>query len=129
MIASIELPGAESAMMRTGRLGKSWACAGPAAMPRCASAHRDEMVNQRRVRLMGRSDCSLNMLPLAERDVAHRARRKKLVELDATRGQAVLEGVLQQRLDGRPVLLDAVRVPVAPDDRLLLLDHRLQPGE
>src|SRR5712671_1634012 len=45
---------------------------------------------------------ALDLLPLAQRDVAHRARREQLIELDSARGQALLESVLQQRLDGRP---------------------------
>src|ERR1700712_4556288 len=51
---------------------------------------------------------ALDLLALAQRDVAHRARREQFIELDAARGQALLERVLQQRLDGRPVLLDPV---------------------
>ena len=72
---------------------------------------------------------TLHPLAFAERNVAHRAGREQLLDLEAAVAQAVLVGVLQQRLDGRPVLLDAVRKPVRPDDRLLLLDQRLQPGE
>src|SRR3982750_3408045 len=48
---------------------------------------------------------------------------------DAFGAPVLLVGVLQQRLDGRAVLLDAVRIPILADDLLFLLDHRLQPGE
>ena len=48
---------------------------------------------------------SLNVLALAQRNVAHGRGREQLLELDATVGQAVLVGVLQQRLDGRAVLI------------------------
>ena len=72
---------------------------------------------------------TLHQLPVAERDVAHGRGREQLLDLDAAVGQPVLVRVLQQRVDRRPVLLDAVGIPVLADDLLLLLDQRLQPGE
>jgi len=42
------------------------------------------------------------MLPFAHRDVAQRAGREQLLELDAAVGKPVLVHVLQQRLDRRP---------------------------
>src|SRR5580704_699388 len=66
-------------------------------------------------------------LPFGEGNVAQRARCEQLLELDAARGEAVLVGVLQQRLDALAVLADAVGEPVRPDDRALLFEQRLQP--
>src|SRR5215831_15831543 len=71
---------------------------------------------------------SLDVLALAQRDIAQRARREQLLELDAAIGEPVLVHILQQRLDRRPVRLDAVGIPVRPDDLFLLLDQRLQPS-
>src|SRR3981189_242716 len=99
------------------------------AVLRTAMASETKAFFQRLWAGMAGAKSALNLLPLAQRNVAHGAGREQLFELDPARGQALLESVLQQRLDGRPVLLDPVGVPVAPDDRLLLLDHRLQPGE
>src|ERR1700730_6094401 len=70
-----------------------------------------------------------NQLSFAERDIAHGARRKQLVDLEPALAQPLLVGILQQRLDGRAVRFDAVGVPIRPDDRLLLLYHGLQPRE
>src|SRR5258708_34993702 len=70
----------------------------------------------------------LNLLPISERNIPHGARSKQLVQLDAAGGQPVLMGILQQRLDARPVLRDAVRTPGGPDDGLLLFEERLQPS-
>src|SRR5262245_61056693 len=69
-----------------------------------------------------------DVLRFAHRDVAQRARGEQLLELDAAVGQPVLVGILQQRLDRRPVRLDAVGKPVLADDRFLLLDQGLEPG-
>src|SRR4051794_6199763 len=72
---------------------------------------------------------TLDELALAQRDVAQRARREQLLDGHAALGETLLVRILEERLQRLAVLLDAVRVPVAPDDRLLFLDHRLQPGE
>jgi len=63
------------------------------------------------------------VLAFAERDIAQRARREQLLQLDAAVGQAVLVGILQQCLDRRPVRLDAVGVPILADDLLLFLQQ------
>src|SRR5258708_3094191 len=70
----------------------------------------------------------LNLLPIPQRNIPHGARSKQLVQLDAARGQPVLMGILQQRLDARPVPRDAVGKPVGPHDSLLLFEERLQPS-
>src|SRR6266508_4633400 len=71
---------------------------------------------------------ALHLLSLGERNIAQRARREQVLDAKAAIGQPLLVRVLQQGLQRRPVLLDAVGIPVRPDDRLLLFDHRLQPG-
>src|SRR5262245_27889908 len=69
----------------------------------------------------------LHVLPLAEWNVAQRARREQLLEFHPPVGQSVLMGILQQRLDRWAVRLDPVGEPVRPQDRPFLLEQRLQP--
>src|SRR5262245_34221824 len=71
------------------------------------------------LRTSGRSismTCSLlDVLPLAEGDVAQRARYEELLDLEAARSQSLLMRILQQCLDRRPVLRNSIWIPVTAD--------------
>src|SRR4051812_5609736 len=83
--------------------------------------------------IQGMSCGTVMMLPLmhvlafAERNIAQRARREQLLEFYPPVRETMLVRVLQKRLDGGPVRLDAIRIPVGAENRFLLLDERLQP--
>src|SRR5262249_59235182 len=69
----------------------------------------------------------LYVLPFAGGDAAQRAGCEQLLEFPPPVGQPVFVGILEQRLDRRPVRLDPVGEPVRPQDCPFLFEQRLQP--
>src|SRR5262249_54823020 len=57
----------------------------------------------------------LYALAFAQRNIAHGAGRKQFLDGEAAVAQPVLLGILQECLDGRTILLDAVGEPIRPD--------------
>src|SRR5258708_26072555 len=104
-------------------------------MPLCAPAERSAATTScamppqpmRPIAVMDRSLAASHVLPFAEGNVAQRARREQLLELQPAVGQSVLVRILEQRLDRRPVRLDPVGEPIRPKNRAFLLEQRLQP--
>src|SRR5262249_33253768 len=125
-LGRISMPRPAGCGARVYTAATSWPC--PTIAANVGTAKSGVPMKTRRSGIGAVLRARLNPLPIAERNIPHGARRKQLVQLDTVRGQPVLMCILQQRLDARPVLRDAVGKPVGPHNSLLLFEERLQPS-